>query len=85
MINKIRKLFTKDNINTVAISIVMAVVIYLSGAAYAYTSQSAVYASDIPPNTVCIKDAIPNGWMCELNETPRWYLTQEGRLADEFQ
>ena len=64
------------------IAAVLMLMLYFASAAYAWTFQSAVYASEIPPDTVCIKDQIPDSWICIPEYETSWYLSTEGRLAD---
>jgi hypothetical protein len=55
--------------------------IYLSFAVYAYSTQVAVYSQDIPRGMICIKDAVPNGYICSADQQIPWYLSSEGVLA----
>jgi hypothetical protein len=56
--------------------------VYLSFAAYWGITQVAVYSQEIPPNMICIKDAVPNGYICSPDATIPWYLSSEGDLTN---
>jgi len=55
--------------------------IYLVSCLYAYNVQTAVYSQDIPNNMICIKDTVPDAYLCSPDATVPWYLSSEGVLA----
>lgn len=60
----------------------ITLLVYLSFAVYAYSTQVAVYSQDIPRGMICIKDAVPNGYICSADQQIPWYLSSEGVLAN---
>lgn len=71
----------KEFVNTCLFISFVISLIYLSFAVYAYSTQVAVYSQDIPRGMVCIKDAVPNGYICSADQQIPWYLSSEGVLA----
>jgi hypothetical protein len=55
--------------------------VYICSVAWASSVQTAVYSQDIPPNMICIKDTVPNAYLCSPDATVPWYLSSEGVLA----
>jgi hypothetical protein len=55
--------------------------IYLVSCLYAYNVQTTVYSQDIPNNMICIKDTVPDAYLCSPDATVPWYLSSEGVLA----
>ena len=55
--------------------------IYVCSVAWASSVQTAVYSQDIPPNMICIKDTVPDAYLCSPDATVPWYLSSEGVLA----
>ena len=72
----------KEFVTTCLFLSFIAFLIYLSFAVYAYSTQVAVYSQDIPRGMICIKDAVPNGYICSADQQIPWYLSSEGVLAN---
>ena len=62
------------NLPKIATFIICAILGYSALIAYAYHTQEVVYAKDLPPTIVCIKDEIPDAYLCVPDEDIPWYL-----------
>lgn len=71
----------KEFVTTCLLMIFVFSLIYLFTCLYAYNVQTAIYSQDIPPNIICIKDTIPDAYLCSPDATVPWYLSSEGVLA----
>jgi hypothetical protein len=49
---------------------------------WANHTQVAIYSQDIPNNMICIKDTVPDAYLCSPDATVPWYLSTEGVLAN---
>jgi len=48
---------------------------------WANHTQVAIYSQDIPNNMICIKDTVPDAYLCSPDTTVPWYLSTEGVLT----
>ena len=70
------------NLPKIATFIICAILGYSALIAYAYHTQELVYAKDLPPNIVCIKDEIPDAYLCVIEEDIPWYLRLRDNLTE---
>lgn len=71
----------KEFVTTMLFIAFMVFVVYLSFAVFSHNTRVAVYSQDIPRGMICIKDTIPNGYICSADQEIPWYLSSEGVLA----
>lgn len=55
--------------------------LYLCLALYGYNTQSAVFSQDIPRGMICIRDTVPDAYICAPDQEVPWYISSEGVLA----
>ena len=60
--------------------ICLFVFVYLASIAYASSTQTAIYSQEIPRGMVCIKDTVPDAYLCSPDQTVPWYLSSTGVL-----
>jgi len=69
-------------IKNLSLILFMLCLVYVLSIAWVASVQTTVYSQDIPPNMICIKDTVPNAYLCSPDATVPWYLSSEGALAN---
>ena len=70
------------NIPKILSWILGAALVYGALTLYAYHTQVVVYSQDLPPNIVCVKDNIPDAYLCLPDEDVPWYLELRNNVTE---